>query len=278
MSSLKIASIQKQLDLRETEDLVEIWRLHDKAEWTEAAFEAIRNILTDRLGEPPLFEDIEAAQHNLEQAEEFLESDDFYKALDKCNLAIQLAPHYGYAYYVKGLVFDCMGKMEAAVKLYEEALRLSPDLPEVRKYLSWAMEELARKSTNSEERILAALAHGGIFISTIGLLLPAIIWITQREKSRYVAFQSLQALAFQILAACFELILGIFTAFRFVAMPFASLKPIADSPWFYLALSVIYLFQILFWLFGLIGVITTFRGKPFKYPILRGITEKLTMP
>jgi tetratricopeptide (TPR) repeat protein len=121
MNNQQVENIQKELNLRETEDLVEIWEEHDKSQWTETAFKAIQNILTNRLGEAPLFEDKETAKKLIEQAEEFLESEKLYDALDKSDMAIQLAPHYGYAYYIKGLIFDEMEKPEEAVKLYQEA-------------------------------------------------------------------------------------------------------------------------------------------------------------
>jgi uncharacterized Tic20 family protein len=49
-----------------------------------------------------------------------------------------------------------------------------------------------------DERILAALAHGAILLPIYGIIIPTIIWITQKEKTRYVSFQSLQALAFHL--------------------------------------------------------------------------------
>jgi uncharacterized Tic20 family protein len=45
----------------------------------------------------------------------------------------------------------------------------------------------------SEERIIAALAHLSALALGIGMVVPAILWTSQREKSKYAAFQSLQA-------------------------------------------------------------------------------------
>ncbi len=50
-----------------------------------------------------------------------------------------------------------------------------------------------------DERILAAMAHGAILIPIYGIIIPAIIWITQKDKSRYVSFQSLQALVYHLM-------------------------------------------------------------------------------
>ena len=45
--------IYENLDLKETEELVEIWRTNDRVEWTEQAFDVVREILKDRLGKLP---------------------------------------------------------------------------------------------------------------------------------------------------------------------------------------------------------------------------------
>jgi PhoPQ-activated pathogenicity-related protein len=38
---------------------------------------------------------------------------------------------------------------------------------------------------SSDERIMAALAHGSILLSSMGTILAAVIWVTQTDKSRY---------------------------------------------------------------------------------------------
>jgi tetratricopeptide (TPR) repeat protein len=48
--------IQDSLRLRETNDLLEIWRRADHDEWTELAFEVVQEILLERLGEIPAAE------------------------------------------------------------------------------------------------------------------------------------------------------------------------------------------------------------------------------
>lgn len=45
--------IYHELNLRETEDLLEIWHANDHDEWSDMAFEIIQEILTKRLGEIP---------------------------------------------------------------------------------------------------------------------------------------------------------------------------------------------------------------------------------
>jgi len=65
--------IYNELNLRETEDLLEIWYTNDHEEWSDAAFAVIQKILIERLGEIPpqeeiVDEDTENAEEDIEQA------------------------------------------------------------------------------------------------------------------------------------------------------------------------------------------------------------------
>jgi len=49
------------------------------------------------------------------------------------------------------------------------------------------------------ERIAAALAHGLIIVNWMGAIAAALVWLLEKEKSKYVAFQALQAVAYQFI-------------------------------------------------------------------------------
>ncbi len=51
---------------------------------------------------------------------------------------------------------------------------------------------------SQNDRIMAALAHVSALLPFWGVIAPIVIWVTQKDKSRFVAFQALQALAYQI--------------------------------------------------------------------------------
>jgi hypothetical protein len=53
MNSKYYQQVYSSLELKETDDLVEIWKRNDRKEWTDEAFDAIRIILIDRLGSLP---------------------------------------------------------------------------------------------------------------------------------------------------------------------------------------------------------------------------------
>jgi hypothetical protein len=45
--------IYNTLNLKETDELVEIWKTNDRVEWEETTFDVVREILLERLGELP---------------------------------------------------------------------------------------------------------------------------------------------------------------------------------------------------------------------------------
>jgi hypothetical protein len=47
------SQIHGELDLRETDDLLDIWRANDRSAWSNVAFEEVEKILVRRLGEAP---------------------------------------------------------------------------------------------------------------------------------------------------------------------------------------------------------------------------------
>jgi hypothetical protein len=53
MSSELHNQIYNELNLRETEDLLVIWHTNDHEEWSDTAFEVIKEILNERLSEVP---------------------------------------------------------------------------------------------------------------------------------------------------------------------------------------------------------------------------------
>jgi uncharacterized Tic20 family protein len=135
---------------------------------------------------------------------------------------------------------------------------------------------------SQDERGLAALAHGsvlvGLFTNGIGGIGAAlVIWITQKEKSAYVAGQALQALAYQIVTTvisllgwcCWGVLLMALTLPPVIANPDAYEKAPPDGLWVGLALIVV---PLAIWgltvLYGLYGALRSLRGDDFKYAII----------
>ena len=53
MSNHLKEQIYKNMNLKETDELLEIWQKNDRMEWSNTAFEVIKEILMERLGEIP---------------------------------------------------------------------------------------------------------------------------------------------------------------------------------------------------------------------------------
>jgi uncharacterized Tic20 family protein len=139
---------------------------------------------------------------------------------------------------------------------------------------------------SQDDRIMAALAHVSVLLPFTGLLAPIIIWATQKNKSPYVRFQALQAVAFQITlivawfagGACY--MCSAFGTFPLMvlAAPSSSTPPQATVPLVGFSLLAIFLPFVVFGLaalvgiaflvYGLIAAVLTLQGKPFKYVIL----------
>ena len=118
--------------------------------------------------------------------------------------------------------------------------------------------------SSNDERTLAVVAHLSIFLNLftaiLGLVPPLIIYFTYRDRSRYVAYQSLQALIFQLVfwvggglvAGAFWVITGI-TSIAIVGL---CCIPIA------VLLSLV---PVGAYVYGVIAAIDTSKGADFKY-------------
>lgn len=131
--------------------------------------------------------------------------------------------------------------------------------------------ELSKPTSN--ERILATLAHFAALVQGLGLLLPAFLWAEQRKDSRFVAFQTLQAYAFQSLGytvwLLFSLALGLLAFFVFMLVNlFASFsRETLSIVFFFFALIVFLLFSVYAILAVVAAVVCAF-GRDFRYPYL----------
>jgi uncharacterized Tic20 family protein len=127
-------------------------------------------------------------------------------------------------------------------------------------------------STTQDERVMAALAHAAIILPNIGVIVPLVIWLTQKDKSRFVAFQALQALAYHvILFIGWFLAIGCYIAFIFglvfTTAGFSSSTPGLEYGFLlpFLGFGFIMLVSLGFVIYGLIGAVMTLQGRDFHY-------------
>jgi uncharacterized Tic20 family protein len=135
---------------------------------------------------------------------------------------------------------------------------------------------------SEDERRLAALAHGsillGVFTSGVGGIFAAmIIWLTQREKSTYVARQSLQAMVYQTTVLFLSVIAFCLWGALFFSMMMAPMMANPElyqntpppSMWFGMTMLIcpcgLWLTTILY---GIWGAIRCLSGSDFDYIII----------
>lgn len=141
-----------------------------------------------------------------------------------------------------------------------------------------------------DECILGALAHASVILPFWGLIGAIVIWATQREESRFVAFQALQGMVYQLV-----LVLGSFLCFACYICSFFGtflLIPVgifaaegadvpgavggavggmvaaltAFSPFCVMGLLAIVWFAYV--LYGLYGALQVLQGHDFRYAVI----------
>jgi len=131
-----------------------------------------------------------------------------------------------------------------------------------------------------DERVMAAIAHATVIFSAVGLIGPLIIWGTQREKSRFVAFQALQAAAYQFLLLLGGLLAGALYSCSFLSWPATALlsEPFDERgalcfPFLGFSCSFGVLFLLMLaWMayvgYGLFAAVSVLQGNDFRYAFL----------
>lgn len=108
-----------------------------------------------------------------------------------------------------------------------------------------------RPTVTSEEKTMSLLAHLlGFFFS---LLAPLIIYLLQKEKSKFVAFHSLQAILFEVFFWALYIVLAI------------SLVGILLIPFIAIAHLII----------GIIAIIRSAQGEWYEMPVVGKIARNI---
>jgi uncharacterized Tic20 family protein len=143
-------------------------------------------------------------------------------------------------------------------------------------------------ATSSDESVMAAISH------FFGWLVALIVWATQKDKSPYVRFQSMQALAFDLLTGItVSIVVGCMLVFLFTVLGIGigdiaiygnQVNPMAEPIRTIIAsmaavpllvpCMIIPLVAIIF-IARLIATIQTLQGKDFRYPWLGTLVERL---
>lgn len=133
----------------------------------------------------------------------------------------------------------------------------------------------------NEERTMALLSHLSLILG--GILLPLIIWATQKDKSQFERFHSLQSIFFHLSLAA----VIIFFVFFFVIIFFASGLGIAnlnssgnsELPAFFVVLIIAFYAFIILLVLGAIAysiylALKAYKGERIKIFVIGNIIYK----
>lgn len=120
----------------------------------------------------------------------------------------------------------------------------------------------------ADERLWAMLAHLSVLLNLVtgflGVAAALVIYLVYRDRSRYVAYQSLQALLFQaIFWAGGGVLIGLI--WGFVGILSALIIGIILIPFALIATLVLALFPLIAVVYGIVGGIQCNNGEDFRY-------------
>ena len=133
-----------------------------------------------------------------------------------------------------------------------------------------------------DERIMGALPHLSVLIPYIGVIVPIMIWVTQKDKSRFVYLQALQAAAYQLVLFVATLLgWGCYILSFVLLIPtIALIQPSSEWPVLavtfipFCVLGLIGLGWLLFLIYGIVAAIQVFQGKAFRYIVIGDQVER----
>ena len=132
---------------------------------------------------------------------------------------------------------------------------------------------------NSNNKLMSMLSHLSILIPNIGVIAPLVIWITQKDKSKFIRFNAIQAIFFQLVFFVLVM-LSIFVGFilMFVSLPSLTANPdAAPGVLFWVSMGIMNLYfplWLFFSIYAVVAAVKSFKGKIFRYLIIGKIIEK----
>lgn len=147
------------------------------------------------------------------------------------------------------------------------------------------VESPSMQPLDQNDRIMAALAHAAALLPLMGVIVPIIIWVTQRERSKYVSFQALQAVVYQITMILLYFIGMALYMLSFLLMGVRIMLVegakagngdlsglVAFVP--LLVFMAIMLVGLVFVVYGVVAAILTLQGKDFRYVLLGNALQR----
>lgn len=126
---------------------------------------------------------------------------------------------------------------------------------------------------SSDERVWAVLVHLSALALGMGLILPVLGWAEQRRKSKYIAFQSLQALGYQTLGYTIWILIGLIAGVFSIFFLLFNIERIANSEaaltgWAIRHFSLTFAILGLYFIPPVIAAVACALGKESRYPVM----------
>lgn len=124
-----------------------------------------------------------------------------------------------------------------------------------------------QSTPSQDDKIVGAIEHAAALLPMWGIIAPALIWLTQREKSAYIRQQSAQALAWQAL----QIILLFAIYLPAVLIIFSQemrVTELVDTILQICGFSIIILFGFGPIVIGIYAAIRSLQGHDFNYPLI----------
>ena len=188
------------------------------------------------------------------------------------------------------------GEVEAEAEIESQAEVEAPDGQELADPAGTALATKTETGPTSNERIWAALAHASVLLTfilgvttgglavVVGALVPLIIWLAFRDRSRYVTFHAMQATVFQlasVVAWIGLLIVGvvvliptwIVTILLLVVLIGFLLLPVVLVLTIAIPVALV-LMPLAVLVYGLYGAFEVYGGRNFRYWLIADWIEK----
>ena len=155
------------------------------------------------------------------------------------------------------------------------------------------MDEMTEQTVSQDDHVMAALAHGAAILPFWGLIGAIVIWATQKDKSRFVRFQALQALVYQVLPILGGLIFFVcyFCSFGgfFLTIPIAALAEqgggggevaaviaaIVTTGLPFIIFGVAMLVWLAWLIYAIVAAVRVFQGHDFRYVVVGPWLERI---
>jgi uncharacterized Tic20 family protein len=154
-------------------------------------------------------------------------------------------------------------------------------MTEVRSELQQDPEAVVAAKPSQDECTLAALAHASMVLNLVGggflgIVAAFFIWLTQKEKSAYVGFHALQALAFQIAVMAVTILGALIVALVWISGSLLTMVLVGCLvlPFAFILTIALLLVPFGGMIYGLVGAYETYYGRDFRYWLVADLVSR----